>query len=172
MLIVNRPKALNALNAETLGELMQALAQVADDKAARVLLITGGGDKAFIAGADIAAMQAMSALEAQAFSEKGQRVMQAIEALPIPVIALVNGYALGGGCELAMSCDWIIAAERAVFGQPEVNLGIPPGFGGTSGSRASSAARARSSSLPRGARSSRRKRCASGSSTKWSPMPS
>jgi enoyl-CoA hydratase len=125
VLTVNRPKALNALNAETLGELMQALAQVADDKAARVLLITGGGDKAFIAGADIAAMQAMSALEAQAFSEKGQRVMQAIEALPIPVIALVNGYALGGGC------DWIIAAERAVFGQPEVNLGIPPGFGGT-----------------------------------------
>ena len=131
VLTVNRPKALNALDAETLGELMQALAQVADDKAARVLLITGGGDKAFIAGADIAAMQAMSPLEAQAFSEKGQRVMQAIEALPIPVIALVNGYALGGGCELAMSCDWIIAAERAVFGQPEVNLGIPPGFGGT-----------------------------------------
>ena len=95
VLTVNRPKALNALNAETLGELMQALAQVANDKAARVLLITGGGDKAFIAGADIAAMQAMSALEALAFSEKGQRVMQAIEALPIPVIALVNGYALG-----------------------------------------------------------------------------
>jgi enoyl-CoA hydratase len=131
VLTVNRPKALNALNAETLDEILQAVAQVAADKEARVLLITGGGDKAFIAGADIAAMQNMSALEGQAFSEKGQRVMQAIEALPIPVIALVNGYALGGGCEVAMSCDWIIASERAVFGQPEVNLGIPPGFGGT-----------------------------------------
>ena len=131
VLTVNRPQALNALNAATLDELSHALARVAQDADARVLLITGAGEKAFIAGADIAAMQDMSALEAQAFSEKGQRVMQAIEALPIPVIALVNGYALGGGCELAMSCDWIIASERAVFGQPEVNLGIPPGFGGT-----------------------------------------
>src|SRR5258706_1095651 len=131
VLTVNRPKALNALNADTLDENLQAVAQVAADKEARVLLITGGGDKAFIAGADIAAMQNMSALEGQAFSEQGQRVMQAIEALPIPVIALVSGYALGGGCELAMSCDWIIATERAVFGQPEVSLGIPPGFGGT-----------------------------------------
>ena len=131
VLTVNRPKALNALNAETLDELANALARVAADAEVRVLQITGAGDKAFIAGADITAMQGMSALEAQAFSEKGQRVMQAIEALPIPVIALVNGYALGGGCELAMSCDWIIASERAVFGQPEVNLGIPPGFGGT-----------------------------------------
>lgn len=131
VLTVNRPQALNALNAATLDELASALARVAADVELRVLLITGAGEKAFIAGADITAMQGMSALEAQAFSEKGQRVMQAIEALPIPVIALVNGYALGGGCELAMSCDWIIAAERAVFGQPEVNLGIPPGFGGT-----------------------------------------
>jgi enoyl-CoA hydratase len=131
VLTVNRPKALNALNAETLDELLHALACVATDQAARVLLVTGGGDKAFIAGADIAAMQNMSALEGRGFSEKGQHVMQAIEALPIPVIALVNGYALGGGCELAMSCDWIIATERAVFGQPEVSLGIPPGFGGT-----------------------------------------
>ncbi len=131
VLTVNRPQALNALNAATLDELANVLARVAADPELRVLLITGAGEKAFIAGADITAMQGMSALEAQAFSEKGQRVMQAIEALPIPVIALVNGYALGGGCELAMSCDWIIAAERAVFGQPEVNLGIPPGFGGT-----------------------------------------
>jgi enoyl-CoA hydratase len=131
VLTINRPKALNALNAETLDELLHALARVAADPAARVLLVTGGGDKAFIAGADFAAMHNMSALEAQVFSEKGQRVMQAIEALAVPVIALVNGYALGGGCELAMSCDWIIASERAVFGQPEVNLGIPPGFGGT-----------------------------------------
>lgn len=131
VLTVNRPKALNALNAATLDELANAIARVADDAAARVLLVTGAGDKAFVAGADIAAMQPMSALDAHAFSGKGQRVMQAIEALPVPVIALVNGYALGGGCELAMSCDWIIAAERASFGQPEVNLGIPPGFGGT-----------------------------------------
>ena len=131
VLTVNRPQALNALNAATLDELANVLARVAADPELRVLLITGAGEKAFIAGADITAMQGMSALEAQAFSEKGQRVMQAIEALPIPVIALVNGYALGGGCELAMSCDWIIAAERAVFGRPEVNLGIPPGFGGT-----------------------------------------
>ena len=131
VLTVNRPQALNALNAATLDELAHALARVAADHDVRALLITGGGDKAFIAGADIAAMRDMSALEAHAFSAHGQRVMQAIEALPIPVIALVNGYALGGGCELALSCDWIIASERAVFGQPEVNLGIPPGFGGT-----------------------------------------
>ncbi|MDB5809307.1 MAG: enoyl-CoA hydratase [Betaproteobacteria bacterium] len=131
VLTVNRPKSLNALNAETLDELLQALTRVAEQPEVRVLLITGGGDKAFIAGADIAAMQNMSALEARAFSEKGQRVMQAIGALAIPVIALVNGYALGGGCELALSCDWIVATDRAVFGQPEVNLGIPPGFGGT-----------------------------------------
>jgi enoyl-CoA hydratase len=119
------------LNAETLDELLDAVAHVAADKTARALLITGGGDKAFIAGADIAAMQTMGPLEGRAFAEKGQRVMQALEALAIPVIALVNGYALGGGCELALSCDWIVASERAVFGQPEVNLGIPPGFGGT-----------------------------------------
>jgi enoyl-CoA hydratase len=131
VLTVNRPKALNALNAATLDELAHALARIAEDTAVLALLITGGGDKAFIAGADIAAMRDMSALEAHAFSELGQRVMQAIEALPIPVIALVNGYALGGGCELALACDWIIASERAAFGQPEVNLGIPPGFGGT-----------------------------------------
>ena len=131
VLTVDRPKALNALNAETLDELMHALARVAADLQVRALLITGAGDKAFIAGADIAAMQNMSALEARGFSEKGQRAMQAIEALAIPAIALVNGYALGGGCELALACDWIIASERAVFGQPEVNLGIPPGFGGT-----------------------------------------
>ncbi len=131
VLTVNRPQALNALNAATLAELANAIARVAGDAAARVLLVTGAGDKAFVAGADIAAMRPMTALEAQAFSEQGQRLMHALEALPIPAIALVNGYALGGGCELAMSCDWIIAAERASFGQPEVNLGIPPGFGGT-----------------------------------------
>ncbi len=131
LLTLNRPKALNALNALTLDELAQAVAQVAADDAARVLLITGAGEKAFVAGADISEMQSYTPEQARAFSGKGMRVMHALEALPVPVIALVNGYALGGGCELAMACDWIIAAENAVFGQPEVNLGIPPGFGGT-----------------------------------------
>jgi enoyl-CoA hydratase len=130
-LTVNRPAALNALNAATLEELGLAIARVAADTDARTLLVTGAGEKAFVAGADISEMQALSADQARAFSESGMRVMHALEALPVPVIALVNGYALGGGCELAMACDWIIASERAVFGQPEVNLGIPPGFGGT-----------------------------------------
>jgi enoyl-CoA hydratase len=131
LLTLNRPQALNALNAATLNELAQAVAQVAADAGARVLLVTGAGDKAFVAGADISEMQQLTAEQARAFSAKGMQVMHALEALPVPVIALVQGYALGGGCELAMACDWIIASERAVFGQPEVNLGIPPGFGGT-----------------------------------------
>lgn len=131
LLTVNRPRALNALNAATLAELAQATEQVAADAAARVLLITGAGEKAFIAGADISEMLPLSVAQAREFSELGMRVMHGLEALQVPVIALVNGYALGGGCELAMACDWIMASERAVFGQPEVNLGIPPGFGGT-----------------------------------------
>ena len=131
LLTVNRPQALNALNAATLNELGDAAARVGTDSGARVLLITGAGDKAFVAGADIAAMQALTVDEARTFSATGMQVMRALEALPVPVIALVNGYALGGGCELALACDWIIASERAVFGQPEVSLGIPPGFGGT-----------------------------------------
>ena len=131
LLTVNRPKALNALNAATLDEIAAALARVAADDAARVLLVTGAGEKAFVAGADIAEMQDATIEQAREFSEKGSRVMHALEALPLPVIALVNGYALGGGCELALACDWILAADCAVFGQPEVNLGIPPGFGGT-----------------------------------------
>jgi len=131
LLTLNRPQALNALNAATLAELSRAIAQVAGDARARVLLVTGAGEKAFVAGADITEMQGLSAEQALDFSAAGMRVMHALEALPFPVIALVNGYALGGGCELAMACDWIMASERAVFGQPEVNLGIPPGFGGT-----------------------------------------
>jgi enoyl-CoA hydratase len=131
VLTVNRPQSLNALNAATLDELEMAVARVDGDSAARVLLITGAGDKAFVAGADITEMQSLNAQQARAFSATGQRVMRAIEELPVPAIALVNGYALGGGCELALACDWMIAADRAVFGQPEVNLGIPPGFGGT-----------------------------------------
>ena len=131
LLTVNRPKALNALNAATIGELVRAIAEVAADESARVLLVTGAGEKAFVAGADIAEMRNISVEEARAFSEQGMRVMHALEALPVPVIALVNGFCLGGGCELAMACDWILASDTAVFGQPEVNLGIPPGFGGT-----------------------------------------
>ena len=131
LLTVNRPKALNALNAGTLDEIAAALARVAADETARVLLITGAGAKAFVAGADIAEMQNATIEQAREFSENGARVMHALEALPVPVIALVNGYALGGGCELALACDWILAADTAIFGQPEVNLGILPGFGGT-----------------------------------------
>jgi enoyl-CoA hydratase len=131
VLTVNRPKALNALNAATLEEIGAAVAKVAQDAGARVLLITGAGEKAFIAGADIAEMQHATVEAAREISERGGRVMHALEALPVPVIALVNGYCLGGGCELALACDWILAADNAVFGQPEVNLGIPPGFGGT-----------------------------------------
>ena len=131
LLTVNRPKALNALNAATLDEIATAVRAVAGDAAARVLLITGAGEKAFVAGADIAGMQNMSLEQAREFSENGTRVMHSLEALPVPVIALVNGYALGGGCELALACDWILAADNALFGQPEVNLGISPGFGGT-----------------------------------------
>jgi enoyl-CoA hydratase len=131
VLTVSRPQSLNALNAAMLAELAHAIARVASDGAARALLITGAGEKAFVAGADIAEMRPFSAQQAFAFSEAGQRATRAIEELPVPAIALVNGYALGGGCELALACDWIIASDRAVFGQPEVNLGIPPGFGGT-----------------------------------------
>jgi enoyl-CoA hydratase len=130
-LTLNRPRALNALNSATLEELAHAIACVAADASARVMLIGGAGDKAFAAGADIAEMQAFAPGEARVFSQLGARVMHALEALPVPVIALVSGYALGGGCELALACDWILASEHAVFGQPEVGLGIPPGFGGT-----------------------------------------
>ena len=130
-LTINRPRALNALDAATLSELASALVHMRSDEHARVLLVTGAGDKAFVAGADIAEMRVYTPERARAFSAQGMAVMDAIEALPLPTIALVHGYALGGGCELALSCDWILAADSAVFGQPEVKLGIPPGFGGT-----------------------------------------
>jgi enoyl-CoA hydratase len=131
LLTVCRPKALNALDSATLEELARALASIAADEGVRALLVTGAGEKAFVAGADIGEMKNFSPREARAFSESGVRVTAALEALPVPAIALVNGYALGGGCELALACDWILASENAVFGQPEVSLGIPPGFGGT-----------------------------------------
>jgi enoyl-CoA hydratase len=131
LLTLNRPEALNALDVATLEALEAEIAAVAADTALRALVVTGEG-RAFVAGADIAAMQPMSATEAGAFSRLGQRTFAALEALALPTIAAVNGYALGGGCELALACDWIYASERARFGQPEVKLGILPGFGGTS----------------------------------------
>jgi enoyl-CoA hydratase len=128
---LNRPKALNALNAQTVRELGQLLGAVEGDASLRALVLTGAGDKAFVAGADIAEMSALSALEARRFAEAGQRTFERLEGLGIPTIAAVNGFALGGGCELAMACDLVYASERARFGQPEVNLGIIPAFGGT-----------------------------------------
>ncbi|MDH3286452.1 MAG: enoyl-CoA hydratase-related protein [Betaproteobacteria bacterium] len=131
LLTVNRPKALNALNSATLDEIDAAANVIAQDPAARVALVTGAGDKAFVAGADIAEMQNFTQEEGSAFSARGSRAFARLEAVPVPVIALVNGYCLGGGCELALACDWIIATEGAVFGQPEVNLGICAGLGAT-----------------------------------------
>lgn len=130
-LTVNRPRSFNALNSATLDEIYAAGEQIANTPEARVLLVTGAGEKAFVAGADISEMQTKSAIEGQVFSQKGMRAFRRLETLDIPVIAVVNGYCLGGGCELAMSCDWIVASERAQFGQPEVNLGVTPGFGGS-----------------------------------------
>ncbi|MCL2493041.1 MAG: enoyl-CoA hydratase-related protein [Clostridiales bacterium] len=127
---VNRPDALNALNAEVLTELASIFDEIARDNSVGAVILTGEG-RSFVAGADIAAMREMSALEGRAFMLKGQAVMQQIETLPKPVIAAVNGFALGGGCELAMACDIRLASEKAKFGQPEVGLGIIPGFGGT-----------------------------------------
>lgn len=130
-LTINRPKAYNALNSQTLDEIHQAAKYLASLNTVRVLLLTGTGEKAFVAGADIKEMQNYSALEAMHFSQQGMNAFASLEALSFPVIAVVNGICLGGGCELAMSCDWIMAADSAQFGQPEVNLGVTPGFGGT-----------------------------------------
>jgi len=129
---IHRPQALNALNAAVLNELELELANLAaDPEALRVVVITGAGEKAFVAGADIREMAALGPAQAAAFSAQGHRVLAAIEALPVPVIAAVNGFALGGGCELALACDLVYASENAKFGQPEVKLGLIPGFGGT-----------------------------------------
>ena len=130
-LTINRPKSLNALNPATLHEIAACLQDVRRDQSIHCLIITGEGDRAFIAGADIAAMVSMTALEGKAFAALGLSVMRTLEELPIPVIAAVNGFALGGGTELALACDLIIAADKAKFGQPEINLGVIPGFGGT-----------------------------------------
>ncbi len=131
ILYVSRPKVLNALNSEVLEELYNAFDELEKDKDIRVIILTGEGDKAFIAGADIAEMAPLNAVGGSKFSEKGHRVMNKIEHLKKPVIAMVNGYALGGGLEVALSCDFIYAAEDAKLGFPEVTLGIHPGFGGT-----------------------------------------
>jgi len=127
----NRPKVLNAINPKVVEEMKDALEKVAANKAIKVLILTGEGDKAFVAGADIAAMRDFTPLEGRAFSRQGQDVLFQLEALAIPVIACVNGFALGGGIEIAMACDFIYAADSAKFGQPEITLGIIPGFGGT-----------------------------------------
>ncbi len=131
LLTIDRPKVLNALNNATLDELLEALAEAATHEHLRALIITGAGDRAFIAGADISEMKDMSVLEAEEFAAQGQAVANAIEAFPTPVIAAVNGFALGGGTELALACDLILCSPSAVFGQPEVKLGVIPGFGGT-----------------------------------------
>lgn len=129
-LTLNRPEALNALNGQVFEDLDRALDQV-DLSTVRCLILTGAGERAFAAGADIAAMAHMTREEAAAFSRRGNEVFRRIETLSLPTIAAVNGYALGGGCELAMACDIRLCSENAVFGQPEVTLGITPGFGGT-----------------------------------------
>ena len=129
-LVVNRPEALNALNAQVLADLDAALDAV-DTELIRCLIVRGAGEKSFVAGADIAQMKGLDPAQGEAFGKQGNDVFLKLEHFPIPVIAAVGGYALGGGCELAMACDFRICSDMAVFGQPEVGLGITPGFGGT-----------------------------------------
>lgn len=128
---INRPKALNALNSETIKELGQIISEISIKKALKIVIITGSGAKSFVAGADIKEMQNLSAVEGKEISRAAQKVFSDIENMPQVVIAAVNGYALGGGNELAMACDIRLASTNAKFGQPEVNLGIIPGFAGT-----------------------------------------
>lgn len=128
---VNRPKSLNALNPATIKELSAAFDEFAGRDDIGVVILTGAGEKAFVAGADISEMRHFTAVQALEFALFGQSVLERIERLPQPVIGAINGFALGGGCELAMACDILIAAENAKMGQPEVNLGIIPGYGGT-----------------------------------------
>jgi enoyl-CoA hydratase len=128
---INRPKALNALNATTVYELSALFDELAVNDAVKVIIVTGSGDKSFVAGADIVEMKTKTAIEGRRWGQLAQGVFNKIENIAKPVIAAVNGYALGGGCELAMACDIRIASEKAKFGQPEVSLGISPGFGGT-----------------------------------------
>jgi len=127
---INRPKALNALNSQVLDELNETLDAI-DLDTIRCVILTGAGEKSFVAGADIGEMSTLTKAEGEAFGKKGNDVFRKLETLPVPVIAAVNGFALGGGCEIAMSCDIRICSANAMFGQPEVGLGITPGFGGT-----------------------------------------
>jgi enoyl-CoA hydratase len=128
---IDRPEALNALNRDTLSELRDRLRELATDTDARVLVVTGAGDRAFAAGADIGEMTEMSVLEGHAWGALGHECARLLESMPKPTLAAVNGFALGGGCELALACDIRYASERAKFGQPEINLAIIPGWGGT-----------------------------------------
>lgn len=130
-IIINRPPVLNALNSEVIEELEEEFNILEKSPDVRVVIITGSGEKAFVAGADIGELKKLNTLEGENFASKGHRVLKKIENLPQIVIAAVNGFALGGGCELAMACDIRIASNKAKFGQPEVNLGLIPGFGGT-----------------------------------------
>jgi len=131
IITIDRPKVLNALNAQTVAEIGQAFEQVRNDDAVRAVIVTGGGEKAFVAGADIAELAKMTPITGKATAEHGQRIFANIERFPKPVIAAVNGFALGGGCELALACHIRVASERAQIGLPEVTLGIIPGYGGT-----------------------------------------
>jgi enoyl-CoA hydratase len=127
----NRPEVLNALNEASLKEFSHAIDKVAGDGDIRVLILTGAGDKSFVAGADITEFLKFNALKGKIFSEMGHDIVNKLQKLPIPVIGAVNGFALGGGCEVVIACDFIYASENAMFGLPEINLGIIPGFGGT-----------------------------------------
>lgn len=129
--VVNRPKALNALNKDTLLDIKAAVENARDDNDVYVIILTGAGGKAFVAGADITFMQELTAVEAREFGTLGSGVARLIEFIEKPVIAAIDGYCLGGGCELAMACDFRICSEKSKFGQPEVGLGVTPGFGGT-----------------------------------------
>ena len=127
-IIFNRPKALNALNSELLGEFSHALDEISGNEDIRVLVLTGAGEKSFVAGADITELAKFNSLEGKIFAKKGQSIISKLQELPIPVIAAVNGFALGGGSEIALASDFIYASEKAMFGLPEINLGIIPGF--------------------------------------------
>ena len=130
-IVVNRPDKLNALNRTVIDELTRAVTGLFGSGGPRAAILTGAGQRAFVAGADIAEMSTMTAAEAKSFADAGHRLCQLIEEAPFPVIAAVHGFALGGGCELALACDFIYASDKARFGQPEVALGLMPGFGGT-----------------------------------------